>query len=428
MPQNIFVLGLDDLNLRMLREIPRLEQYRFHGLLTIDELQQGDIDFAGLLERARERLDAFEGEVDAIIGFWDFPITSMVPILCARYGLPGPSLESIVKCEHKYWSRIEQREVIEEYPPFGLVDLSPEGRAEPPPGVRYPMWLKPVKSTSSELAFLARDDVEFDRAVEDIRAGIGRIGEPFQEVMNHLELPPEIAEIGGVACLAEESIDGAQVTVEGYSHEGEVHVYGIVDSVDYPDMPSFQRYQYPSSVPGDVAERMTDISVRVIRRLGLDSTTFNIEYFWKRDDGSITLLEVNPRHSQSHAPLFEYVDGAPNHEFMVRLALGHRPELPKGAGQYDIAAKWFVRHREDALVRRVPSEAEIKAVERDVPGTIVEISVDAGQRLSDISMQDSYSYEVARVFMGARDEAELKAKYERAVAGLPFEFEPPKGT
>ncbi|MFV2176782.1 acetyl-CoA carboxylase biotin carboxylase subunit family protein [Actinomadura sp. LOL_016] len=428
MSQNIFVLGLDDLNLRMLREIPRLEQYRFHGLLTIGELQQGDIDFAELLERARERLDAFEGEVDAIIGFWDFPITSMVPILCARYGLPGPSLESIVKCEHKYWSRIEQREVIEEYPPFGLVDLSPEGRAEPPPGVRYPMWLKPVKSTSSELAFLARDDAEFDRAVADIRAGIGRIGEPFQEVMNHLDLPPEIAEIGGVACLAEESIDGAQVTVEGYSHEGEVHVYGIVDSVDYPDMPSFQRYQYPSSVPGDVAERMTDISVRVIRRLGLDSTTFNIEYFWNRDDGRITLLEVNPRHSQSHAPLFEYVDGTPNHEAMVRLALGHRPEIPKGAGEYDIAAKWFVRHREDALVRRVPSEAEIKAVERDVPGTIVEISVAAGQRLSDISMQDSYSYEVARVFMGARDEAELKAKYEKAVAGLPFEFEPPKGT
>ncbi|MBE1533154.1 ATP-grasp domain-containing protein [Actinomadura algeriensis] len=428
MPQNVFVVGLDDLNLRMLGELPHLEEYRFHGLLTISELQQGDIDFPALLERAQEQLDAFEGKIDAIIGFWDFPVTSMVPILCARYGLHSPSLESIVKCEHKYWSRLEQREVIDEYPAFGLVDLSPEGRAEPPPGVRYPMWLKPVKGTSSELAFLARDDAEFDRAVAGIRAGIDRIGEPFQEVMNHLELPPEIAEIGGVACLAEESIDGAQVTVEGYGHQGDVHVYGIVDSINYPGTPSFLRYQYPSSVPAEIAERMTDISARVIRRLGLDSTTFNIEYFWNREDDTIRLLEVNPRHSQSHAPLFEFVDGVPNHQSMVRLALGHHPDLPHRAGEYDIAAKWFVRHHEDATVRRVPSEEEIRAVEREVPGTIVELSVRAGQRLSDVDMQDSYSYEVARVFMGARDEAELKAKYDKCLAALPFEFEPAKGT
>jgi hypothetical protein len=368
-------------------------------------------------------LDSFDGPIDAIIGFWDFPVTTMVPVLCARYGLRSASLESIVKCEHKYWSRLVQREVIDEHPAFGLVDLEDDD-ARPPPGVRYPMWLKPVKSMSSALAFLVGDEDDFDRAAAEIREGIGYTGRPFASVLSRLDLPPEIAEAGGSACLAEESVDGAQVTVEGCAFEGEVHVYGVVDSLLYPDRPSFLRYQYPSSLPGKVIERMTDITVRVIERIGLDSTTFNIEYFWDRDTGAINLLEVNPRHSQSHAPLFEFVDGVPNHQYMVRLALGLDPEIrPGGGGEHNVAAKWFIRRFTDGVVRRVPSAEEIAAVERELPGTIVKIAAEPGGLLSDLPLQDSYSYELGRVFMGAADVAELEARYEQCLAGLPFEID-----
>ena len=44
------------------------------------------------------------------------------------------------------------------------------------------------------------------------------------------------------------------------------------------------------------------------------------------------VLEVNPQHSQSHAELFEQVDGVPNHLAMLRLALGRDPELPPRQG------------------------------------------------------------------------------------------------
>lgn len=150
-PANIFVMGLDDLNKETLERVPGADRYRFRPLLTIEELQFGDIDIAGLLAKAEKQLDDFDGPVDAIVGYWDFPVSSLVPILCEKYGLRSTSLESIIKCEHKYWSRLEQRKVISEIPGFGIVDL--EGEAAVPEGLRYPLWLKPVKSFSSDLAF-----------------------------------------------------------------------------------------------------------------------------------------------------------------------------------------------------------------------------------------------------------------------------------
>ncbi|WP_158271185.1 hypothetical protein [Nocardia sp. MDA0666] len=40
---DIFVLGLDDGNLRTLELIPDAQRYRFHPLLGIEETQEGEI-------------------------------------------------------------------------------------------------------------------------------------------------------------------------------------------------------------------------------------------------------------------------------------------------------------------------------------------------------------------------------------------------
>jgi hypothetical protein len=37
--------------------------------------------------------------------------------------------------------------------------------------------------------------------------------------------------------------------------------------------------------------------------------------------------------------------------------------------------------------------------------------------------QDSYSYIIANIYIGAEDEAELTDKYERCVRALPFEID-----
>lgn len=157
------------------------------------------MDLVALIGRACAQLESFGGSIDAIVGYWDFPISSMVPILAERFGVRSASLRSVVMCEHKYWSRLEQRKVIDEYPRFAL-----ERDRVLPAELRYPVWLKPVKSFSSALAFRVEDDRDFVRAVGEIREGVGWVGEPFQMVLDLLDLPAEIAEAGGQACLAEE--------------------------------------------------------------------------------------------------------------------------------------------------------------------------------------------------------------------------------
>lgn len=422
MPErNVFVIGLDDVNLDILRALPSADTCRFHTLVHPDEvLDMENLDFDELLERTHRQLTEFNGTVDAVIGYWDFPVSSLAPLLCERLGLPSPDLRAVVACEHKYWSRTEQAKAIDEVPGFGIVRLDDP---QPPERVGYPMWLKPVKSASSELAIKVSEPSEFDEAVAEIEAGIDDFGIPFDALLGHLELPPEIAEIGGRACLAEEAAGGRQATVEGYMVDGRAHVYGIIDSVLYPDSPSFHHYEYPSNLPDRVTERLAELSRRVMEQIDLGSGAFNIEYFWEADTDRIALLEVNPRHSQSHAVLFENVDGVANHHVMLQLGLGDDPTMPSGEGEYDVAGRFWVRHFNDAVVRKAPGQAGAERLQREVPGVMVDYLVEEGTRLSELSHQDAYSYELAVLVVGGNDHEDLQAKYERAVDALAFELE-----
>lgn len=422
----IAVLGADSTNIESLRSMPGHEEHTFVPLLTAEEMQEGEVSIPDLLDRAVAELERRERPVDAVIGFWDFPVSTLVPLVAARFGLPSSSLRSVVTCEHKYWSRLEQARAVPDLPRFGLVDLADE-TPHLPAGMRYPVWLKPVKSYSSELAFHVADDAQFADAVEQIRQGIGRLGRPFEQVLDMLDLPPEIAEVGGQACLAEEALTGRRAATEGYVHDGRVVVYGVLDSIDYPDSSVFLRHQYPSQLPEHLQRRLVDVSERVIAQVGLDWTTFSVEFFCDPDSGDVSVLEINPRHSQSHALLFDAVDGVANHHAMVSLALGRDPAMPCGKGRYGIAAKWYHRRFTDGLVTRIPTDDEIARIERDLPGVRLTPVPVEGQRLSDLPAQDSYSYELTDVVVGARDEAELVRTYERAVAELDYRFDEGQG-
>ncbi|WP_017615836.1 ATP-grasp domain-containing protein [Nocardiopsis salina] len=418
MTTNVFVLGLDDHNRQELSALPG--DHRIHPLLELQELTTGELDMPALLERAEQQLQAFDGTVDAIIGYWDFPVSSLVPLLCEPRGLPHAPLDAIVRCEHKYWSRLEQRTVVPEaVPRFAEVDLD---RPDPPQDLRYPFWLKPVKAFSSELAFRVTGDQEYQHALQQLREGAGRVGAPFQWVMDRIDLPEAIARAGGTAGLAEEEANGRQLTVEGYVHGSHPHIYGIVDSDCYPGTSSFLCYEYPSRQSTRVSERLTDLTRRVITHMGLDNTAFNVEYFHDPDRDTLTLLEINPRHSQSHAPLFESVDGLANHEAPLRIALGEEPRHGRG-GHYPFAAKWFLRRFHDGLVRAAPTPDQVRRIEHDHPGVHIEITAQPGQYLSDLGGQDAYSYELADVFVGADTPQEAEETYRACARALDFDIQ-----
>lgn len=424
-PKNLFVIGLDELHTDLFEALPAAAECSFHPLLTRAELRNPEhIPVRSLLESARQELNAFPGSVDAIAGYWDFPTSCIVPILCAERALPSAPLDAVLRCEHKYWSRLLQREVIPEHVPrFCVVDPFAPRAAESIP-LDFPFWIKPVKSFNSYLGFYVGGPDDLENALARIRAGIGSLAEPFDYVLSMIELPAEIESVTGAHCIAEEIISaGRQCTVEGWGFHGEYQVYGVIDSIRYPGRSTFSRYQYPSSLPAEVQQQMAEISCRVMSHLGFDGSHFNIEYFWEPDTGRIWLLEINSRISQSHSELFAKVDGAANHAVLVDLALGRRPRLPHRQGPFRCAAKFYERAFRDAVVRRVPDRKRIEEIEARFPGAVIQLMVRPGTRLSDLFRQESYSYELAWIYLGAADEESLLADHRALVEMLDIELE-----
>lgn len=417
--KNVFLVGLTPFHRQKLASIRGAGHYRFHGLLD----EPHGYDVPGMLEQAESELKAFDGRIDAVAGYIDFPISTMLPILCSRLGLRSPSLESVLKCEHKYWARVEQKKSIPEaIPGFAAVDPF-DDEALDNLELSYPFWIKPVKSSGSFLGFRVGNRKQLDRAVGVIRQHIRQLGEPFNFVLDQLELPDEIARVDGNHCVAEEIIGGRQCTLEGFVHDREVYFHGTVDSIRVPRSSSFARYEYPSRLPKAVQGRMQEIAARALKHVGFDQSGFNVEFFWDEDRDRIWLLEINTRVAQHHSDLFEKVDGTSNHEVPVKLALGEGPEIPKREGRFRRAAAFFLRAWADARVTRIPGGDEIEALAQRFPGTIVHPQVQAGMQLSELHEQDSYSYNLAIVYMGASNRRALRDNWVECARALRFEFD-----
>jgi hypothetical protein len=379
-----------------------------------------------LLQHALEQLKQFPGCIDAIVGYWDFPVSTMLPLLRAHFGLPSPSFESVLKCEHKYWSRLEQNRVIPEYiPDFCAVDPF-AGDYLQQINVDYPFWIKPVKSVLSHLGFKVNNEKELHQAIALIRENIYRFAKPFNYLLRFAELPGEVAQVDGNHCIVESIISrGRQCTLEGYVYHGKLDIYGVVDSIrEGQHRSSFSRYQYPSTIPRDIQRKMIMITERFMKHIGFDNGPFNIEYFWESNKSEIWLLEVNTRISKSHSPLFHDVDGSSNHKVMLELGLGEQPDFPHRQGNYNIAAKFMWRKYEDAQVKRVPTRTELMDIQQRYPSAEIQLLIEKGMTLSLMKDQDSYSYEIAVIFLGGNSEKELLEKYYEIQQAMHIELVP----
>ncbi len=421
--KQVFVVGLDEFNRSKLERLPHAAECDFRSALDYSDIRGVKrYDMADLIEKASARIRSTGADPDAIVAYYDFPATDLAPILAERFGTRGPRLEAVLKCEHKYWSRLTQQNVIPNCIPqffsfdpfdeevFGSIPLMP------------PYWIKPIKSFRSFLAYRINDEGDFNRAIPEIRANIGLMSEPFNYLFETFPLPAEIGQMHD-SCMAESLLSGSMCTMEGYAFDGEVVVYGVVDSAREQDRSSFARYEYPSSLPQEVQFRMADISRRAISEIGLDNSPFNVEFFWDQTYNHVGLLEINPRISQAHTDLFEKVHGISHHAVMLDVALGRKPKPMEYHGEFQRAGHFMLRTFEDGLVKAVPSEQEIQRIAEQMPGTVVRLHVKPELRLSELSGQDSYSYELASIYIGGRDQSELLEKYDRCLAQLHFDIE-----
>ena len=391
----------------------------FAGSFFDDVLGSGGIvDAPEVVPLVEETVRRYQGAglsgVTSGVAYPGMPVSAVV---ARRLGLRGPSVESVLLCEHKYYSRLAQRALVPRATPdFGLVEpKSPRA----PAGMTFPLFVKPVKSSFSRNARMVSGEAE----LRELVAGgpmPGAYLKPFDDMLGSYT---EFAS-GSANFIAESPLEGAQVSLEGYVSGGRVHTLGVIDSIMYPGTISFRRFQYPSSLPAEVQRRMSRIAETFLKGIGYDDALFNVEFIYDAGSDALHVVEVNPKIASQFTDLFEKVDGSSSYRTLLQVALGEEPDFRKGRGPFKLAASCVLRRFKDGTVLRAPSAEEIGGLKSRLPDARLEVTVSEGRRLSD-SMQDGKSFRYCFVNLGADSSDELEAKLEMCERALDFRFSPP---
>ena len=231
------------------------------------------------------------------------------------------------------------------------------------------------------------------------------------------------ATIGSKRLIAEGVLRGEQVTVEGFVHDGKATVMGVVNSVMFSGTLAFARFDYPSALPGDVQQRMTDIAATLMPELGFDNGMFNIEMMYDPSSGAISIIEINPRMASQFADLYEKVDGTNSYAVLLDIAQGRAPRVTRRQGRYRFAASIVLRSFDDYVVAALPSEADLERLERSYSDIRIEILAKVGRALSS-EMQDGTSYRYGIVSLGGKDRDDVLAQFAACRDRLGIVFEP----
>lgn len=335
------------------------------------------------VSEAPERFDAAEfvertvvdyaGRIDGVMASDDYPGSIVAAAIARELRLPGPDPATILRCQHKYHSRLAQQTGVPEVAPeFTLLDPSTIDSVATT--LKYPLFVKPVKSFFSVLAERVESPAELLSLASRAESHLREFVKPFNQLLS--EYAPSL--LDGSYLLAEQPLTGVQVTVEGCVFQGEVGIIGITDSVMYPGTISFERFEFPSTLPQPVQRRMEELATRFVRSIGYDNGLFNIEMFYDAAAGSIHFVEINPRMCPQFADLMEKVNGVNTYEIALAIAAGDRPNLQRGLGLYPVAASFALRLFEDAAVLRVPDAAELQTFQERFPDARLESVVSSG--------------------------------------------------
>jgi hypothetical protein len=375
-----------------------------------------DFDALRFIERAAS---GELGRIDGVFSASDYPGATVAAAIAARLSLPGSQPDCVLRAAHKYYSRRAQREVAPEaVPRFAL--LRPGGNARVP--FPFPVFVKPVKGSYSVLARSVRSSSELEDFLSSRQ--VREFTTDYLAIFNRLVAAFTRFEYDGRWLIVEELLRGRLVTVEGYACAGEVSLLGIVDSVLHPQG-SFARFDYPSSLPPEVQARMQEIAGRVIARLGLDWTLWNIEMIWDPERDRIAIVEVNPRLCGQFADLYQKVDGMNGYAVALALARGEQPKLLRGAGRFRMASSYPLRALEPVRVARAPSQEDIAAAAALHPQTLCWNECRTGDALSDFAAgEDGASFRYGVVNLGADTVEEREARFAAVRERLGYVFEP----
>lgn len=301
--------------------IAGLSGYNFHLLDAPlnPRTPSPELDLLAYIDQCRDYIRA--RHIDAI--FYSRDVADLVAAaLCEEFGFPGPSVESVFLCLHKYYGRRAEPNPIH----CQAIDLHDPA----PPVAVYPCYLKPPWLNLGILGFKLESAADLDRALQVARRDYpawSPLYTPFFERYIDLEKYPLAVQD---MMLVEEFVDGPQVTVEGWVYDRQPHLWAITDTNTYPGTRVIDNFSLPSRHPAHIQAELERQACAAISSVGLDNGFFNIE-FWCHEDG-VTLTEVNGRAATCFYHLYRKCLDACIYEAGLTLASGRPPSLDIGCG------------------------------------------------------------------------------------------------
>ncbi len=294
-----------------------MSEHRFHLLDAPlnPRTPSPELDLLAYTDQCRDYIKAHS--IDAV--FYSRDVADIVAaVLCEEFGFPGPSVESVFLCLHKYYGRQYEPHPVR-CDPIDLAD-------EQPAITRYPCYLKPPWLNLGILGFKLDSADDLQRAL-----AVARREYPawsplylpfFERYIDCEKFPLANREI----MLVEDFVDGPQVTVEGWVANARPALWAITDTNTYPGTRIIDNFSLPSRHPAHIQELLAQQTLEAIGNIGLDNGFFNIE-FWCHDD-AVTLTEVNGRAATCFYNLYRRCLGACVYEAGLTLASGRAPQPP----------------------------------------------------------------------------------------------------
>ena len=341
----------------------------------------------------------------------------LASLIASRLGLPCTPLAAVLAIQHKYYARAAfQRLAPEANVPFGLIRRGFDTPAEVP--MPYPFYVKPAKAAFS---VLARRVDSFDELHRHTRFGrfeaaiIDRLVKPFADVMvAHSDMRED-----PFSMVCEGILQGVQVTANGFARDGRVTMLGTVDSLMYPGTDQFQRFQYPSLLPGEVLARVDALATRLLEGMGFHTGLFNVEMRIDPVTGQPRVIEINPRAAGQFFDLIERVDGYSLFEAMLDIHSGVAPRIRHREGTQQVAASFVLRDLSGEGLSRWPSRTELARLAADNPDVHVMVYPKRGADLArEMKWLGSYRYGVFN--LGAESPEALFARFRRLSAQITF--------
>ncbi len=372
------------------------------------------IDMTALIQKVIAY--AHEHSINAIVANEDYISCMLASIASYHLGLTAPSIKAMLTCQHKYHARVAQQTSIPEaVPPFCAIDKTTMHNLK----LSFPLFVKPTKSFFSIGA-------QTIHTLQELQQNIDRLipPKPFLEPLEwclkqYTDLDPAANYL-----VAEELLEGIQTTVDGFVYNGNVTTRGIVDSIMYPGTNSFARFDYPSQLPNIIQKRMILLTETFMRSIEFDHGLFNIEYFYNPTTDRISIIEINPRMASQFADLYQKVDGVNTYSILVDIAADQQP-VTCNKGRYQAASIFVLRLPEDHYVHALPTEDEIKKIEKLFPETLVAILAPVGSTLS-ACLQDGLMYRYACIHIGGANQQDLHDRFEQIMHMLTFDLKPVK--